>query len=382
MALPKVPPPPNPDKNILLKRALLPYQDKATTTGRIENDIAKAKSVYGSADTLERQLTPIPEPRYDTQSIYRGSSLPAPVSTNSQNPAPVRSSGGVSLNSAGNVIPAAPAPSVYDQLKASLIALRGNTGDLYDETRSRMNSEYDRTLKDLYDAYLGSRTPLAEGAANLGVDFNSSTLGQNWDKELRRLNEAGELSRTSDLNWVDKMKALRDQLFESTILGAEQDQLMQAIAARTGGGDRSGGGSSGSSSITGQLDKTATETSTLENVLAAQVMENLLRTNPAAAAIYEASLDRSGGDYAKALADTRAAYDTLSGSPDNPLKKTSSSLINKFINVANEAANKKKASTSKNMLAALNALRSVSGVYTPVTKQVVTSKGTTKTKGV
>jgi uncharacterized membrane protein YgcG len=183
----------------------------------------------------------------------------------------------------GTSTPAAPAgPSVtdllndlYDKLLAEIDTQATSTAGDYDATKATITNQYTQAQKDLYAKYQATMNPLAEQAANLGVDYQNSSIDETADAAMKRLQETGDLSLASDQSYLDKMKLMQQGAFGALKTGSLQEKadaqlnyqkyladLAAAAAAKKsggGGGGRKGGGSGGGS---GAVKSSATSTGT------------------------------------------------------------------------------------------------------------------------
>jgi hypothetical protein len=122
--------------------------------------------------------------------------------------------------------------------------------------------------------------PLAAQAANLGVDYQNSSINDLADSSMKRLQETGDLSLASDQSYLDKMKLMQQGAFGALKTGSLQEKAdaqlqyqmylanlaAQAAAAKSGGGGggskKKGGGGGGGSGGSGGVKGTATQTGT------------------------------------------------------------------------------------------------------------------------
>jgi len=204
-----------------------------------------------------------------------------------------KSSGGTKKKNTGTgskggpAAPAAPSgPSVtdlindmYDKLLAEIGTQQTNTLGDYDATKATITNQYKTAQQDLYAKYQATQNPLAAQAANLGVDYGNSSINATQDAAMKRLQETGDLSLTSDLSYLDKMKLMQEQSFGALKTGSLQEKAdaqlqyqmylqqlaAEAAKAKSGGGGgggskrKGGGGGSGGS---GGVKSSATSTST------------------------------------------------------------------------------------------------------------------------
>lgn len=165
----------------------------------------------------------------------------------------------------------------------------------FDATKKTFQNQQATSDKGLRDSYLGSRSGADASATALGVDPLAVSAAR--DLQMRKNQENSDQSLADNLAWLDKSKMLEGQMLNTDMVGfahdkaeksagwqAEEqrrieDQNLKALqdmvdavkAANSGGGGGGGGhgggrkkGGGGSKSSSGDVNSTATETSTLQ----------------------------------------------------------------------------------------------------------------------
>lgn len=227
--------------------------------------------------------------------------------------APKTSSGAPSAVQAP--IPSTPLPDprndlnpLYDAASKRIADMNSGLQGDFDKAIAAIMSQYERSSGDIYDRYMGTRSELDSSAAALGA--KGEDIYKNYDPALRRVQENSDLQRNASIDLLNTLKTLRGQQSVDIQASLEQ-QRAKAIADQTaqwvdllaqveqaklagasggsGGGGRSGGGSSGSAK------EAATMTEQLYSVGDIEAYNELMKTNPAAAAVYLSSLQKSTG---------------------------------------------------------------------------------------
>lgn len=158
--------------------------------------------------------------------------------------------------------------SIYAKLLDSLKGSNTDTAALHDAARKAIEKDFGESAKTMYNTYQGSRTAVDNSAKGLGIDLNSSKIGQEWDANLRKIADQSNANLDTNTAWVEKMKSLRGSQFEQLQAEAKVSQANQKAALALelftasqgggssgggkggGGGGRSGGGSKSSGSVT------------------------------------------------------------------------------------------------------------------------------------
>lgn len=198
---------------------------------------------------------------------------------------------------------------LYDAAAKRMMELNtGLTGD-FDAGIAAIKNNYRSTGQDQYDRYQGARADLDASAQ--GLNINPNEIYKGYDSSLRRIQENADLQRNASVDFMEKLKVLRGQQFTDMQASLEQQrakaladqtaQWVDAIAAMQqnalagssggGGGGRGGGGGSSSKGLT----ETATQTEQLYSVGDIEAYNELMKTDPAAAAMYLTSLQKSTG---------------------------------------------------------------------------------------
>lgn len=212
-------------------------------------------------------------------------------------------------------IPSTPLPDprndlnpLYDAASKRIADMNSGLQGDFDKAIAAIMSQYERSSGDIYDRYMGTRSELDSSAAALGA--KGEDIYKNYDPALRRVQENSDLQRNASIDLLNTLKTLRGQQSVDIQASLEQ-QRAKAIADQTaqwvdllaqveqaklagasggsGGGGRSGGGSSGSAK------EAATMTEQLYSVGDIEAYNELMKTNPAAAAVYLSSLQKSTG---------------------------------------------------------------------------------------
>jgi len=257
--------------------------------------------------------------------------------------------------------------TLYDSIMGNVTGIQARGQGDFDATKATISKQYDNSMLDLYKQYQNSRDTLAGNAANLGVDYDNSKMGQNWDVALRALQETGDLAKTSDLSWLDKMKLLNNDMYNQVLSGLAQDKILAASGGSSGGGGsyRGSGGSGGS----GKTTSTAKETQTMYNVGDTEIMGELARTNPAAAALLQAAY------YGSSL-DPDSTVSTLQDKIGATGNVKLPSYIQKKMPKFTASAKKAQGKVVNNLTAAqLAALKLTGKMGNPKVGQTVTSSG-------
>jgi hypothetical protein len=239
-----------------------------------------------------------------------------PDRSNKPNPTPV---GGASL-SGGAAAPldlstllpkSTDLNPIYEALIKRIFEAGTNNESQVSESKKAIVDMYDKSSADMYKDYMNSQAGLQGSIAGLGVGSTGD-----YDQVLRGIEENSNLAENSDLAYLEKMKNARKVNIQDMIVQANKDKvamqlqqelqqqqaMVDLIAARSGGGG-SGGGRGGGSSSNGSTSssETATETSTLENAGAYDVLMSI--EDPTQRAAMLAYLDRAmGNDVTKAIA--------------------------------------------------------------------------------
>lgn len=232
----------------------------------------------------------------DSQNEY---ALNGPVST--KTPSPVRGGNSGSGNNVSSGLMATPVDpnaatndlldQLYSGLTSQITETGGKNAGLYDAALKAIEANYAKTGEDRYMQYSGSRKTLAEGANNLGVNLDTSSIGKGYDSALRRIEEMSNSNLNSDQSYLEKMKALDQQGIASLLTGVQQElvnrkatEAANLLSSKSGGG--SGRGGSGSGKNSGKVSTTATDTSSSINVGDKATYDELLRTDPKTAQLY------------------------------------------------------------------------------------------------
>jgi hypothetical protein len=291
-------------------------------------------------------------------------------------------SGGGSAALAGPMVdPLATGNSQIDALYAKLVeSLQGsntNTAALHDAAKEAIKKQFGSSADTMYNTYMGSRDTVNKNAQGLGIDLNTTKIGQEYDANLRGIADLSNLQKDSNLAYVDKMKALRGSQFENLLAEAETAkvsrknalalELMQAAmqggSGGGGGGGKSGGGKGkGKGSSSGSTTLDASESNTINNVGDVEAF-NSLQGNPAAQAMFDKFYRGSGLDVTKAISDIQAYIGSKS-------KKKTTGFLPGLQNYVNKTR-------SAQALAAQQALVKISGAYG---NQATTNKTSTKGK--
>lgn len=245
-----------------------------------------------------------------TKNIVQNPSTP----TSSPVVAPKTSS--VATSAVQAPIPSTPLPDprndlnpLYDSASKRIADMNSGLQGDFDKAIAAIMSQYERSSGDIYNRYMGTRSELDSSAAALGA--KGEDIYKNYDPALRRVQENSDLQRNASTDLLNTLKTLRGQQSVDIQASLEQQrakaiadqtaqwvdllaQVEQAKAAGSssggsGGGGRSGGGSSGSAK------EAATMTEQLYSVGDIEAYNELMKTNPAAAAVYLSSLQKSTG---------------------------------------------------------------------------------------
>lgn len=326
-------------------------------------------SMYGQLPGLQ-QLT--------GNNISGGASI-KPKPKPSGNGGPVKSGGG------GAKVFDDGLDALYKELYGNVSGLKGSDLAMFDAALKAITGDYKKASADNYNDYASSTDSLSEAAKNLGVDFKKSSLGLAYSKDARRMQETADSNLMTDKSWIRKMKLLTNDDWSMMLAGINQDKLtrrqelaLKRLAAASGGSG--GSGRSGGSSKNGSVSTSATETNTVTNVGDIEAINELKKTNPAAAQIMLnyylsnktdplAAVANIGNDSGKANSVANSAVNTALGllgkvgvKPKKPIKKP--------IKFGNQSAT-----------AAMLGLLGFSGkLGNPSGKQVVTSKGSKLTR--
>ena len=287
----------------------------------------------------------------------------------------------------------------YDAAAKRIADMQSGLAGDYDKAIQAIRDQYARTSGDIYSRYMDSRNDLDTSAAGLGV--NGAEIYKNYDPALRRIQENSDLQQNASTDLLTTLKTLRGQQSADIQASLEQqrtkaladqtaqwvDLLAQVEAAKNagssgGGGSGGRGGSGGSSS---KVKSTATQTEQLYSVGDIEAYNALLKTNPEAAAVYLASLQKStGSPLVKQLA---TQMDEISSTPVvkvTPKNKPATGVVsqawnNLFKNTAgliNSAASNKKKNNQAIINAALQAAMSNSGIMgNPTNTAKITTTG-------
>lgn len=305
-------------------------------------------------------------------------------------------------------IPSTPLPDprndlnpLYDSASKRIADMNSGLQGDFDKAIAAIMSQYERSSGDIYNRYMGTRSELDSSAAALGA--KGEDIYKNYDPALRRVQENSDLQRNASIDLLNTLKTLRGQQSVDIQASLEQ-QRAKAIADQTaqwvdllaqveqaklagasggsGGGGRSGGGSSGSAK------EAATMTEQLYSVGDIEAYNELMKTNPAAAAVYLSSLQKStGSPLIKQLATQ--ADEIAKVNPYVAPKKSSGSgwaspALNKIFgaaaNVATGVNTARKNQNQATIQAAIQAAMKNSGLMgNPTNSAKITSTSSRKT---
>ena len=305
-------------------------------------------------------------------------------------------------------IPSTPLPDprndlnpLYDSASKRIADMNSGLQGDFDKAIAAIMSQYERSSGDIYNRYMGTRSELDSSAAALGA--KGEDIYKNYDPALRRVQENSDLQRNASTDLLNTLKTLRGQQSVDIQASLEQ-QRAKAIADQTaqwvdllaqveqaklagasggsGGGGRSGGGSSGSAK------EAATMTEQLYSVGDIEAYNELMKTNPAAAAVYLSSLQKStGSPLIKQLATQ--ADEIAKVNPYVAPKKSSGSgwaspALNKIFgaaaNVATGVNTARKNQNQATIQAAIQAAMKNSGLMgNPTNSAKITSTSSRKT---
>jgi hypothetical protein len=251
-----------------------------------------------------------------------------------------------------------PIPALYDTLLAYTKANADARPAIYQQYSDKFKVNQEAANKQLYDAYLGSRTEQDAQATAFGVD--PAIVAQARDLAMRKSQENSDQSLADNQAWLLKSGLLSqqqamamgdqyakervtqssawDQLEEERVsqlnllrLQLLADQISAKSKGGGGGGGRRGGGGSSSSGDTG-----VTETMTSDNPEMDLALMELKRTNPALAAIAERTLNLSGrGDTVKAAQEEYDRQVQIANTRAKPLGgRNPTGLIGKALGAA------------------------------------------------
>lgn len=337
-----------------------------------------------------------------TKNIVQNQSTP----TSSPVVAPKKT--GVATSAPQAPIPSTPLPDprndlnpLYDAASKRIADMNSGLQGDFDKAIAAIMSQYERSSGDIYNRYMGTRSELDSSAAALGA--KGEDIYKNYDPALRRVQENSDLQRNASTDLLNTLKTLRGQQSVDIQASLEQ-QRAKAIADQTaqwvdllaqveqaklagasggsGGGGRSGGGSSGSAK------EAATMTEQLYSVGDIEAYNELMKTNPAAAAVYLSSLQKStGSPLIKQLATQ--ADETAKVNPYVAPKKSSGSgwaspALNKIFgaaaNVATGVNTARKNQNQATIQAAIQAAMKNSGLMgNPTNTAKITSTSSRKT---
>lgn len=306
-------------------------------------------------------------------------------------------------------IPSTPLPDprndlnpLYDSASKRIADMNSGLQGDFDKAIAAIMSQYERSSGDIYNRYMGTRSELDSSAAALGA--KGEDIYKNYDPALRRVQENSDLQRNASTDLLNTLKTLRGQQSVDIQASLEQQrakaiadqtaqwvdllaQVEQAKAAGSssggsGGGGRSGGGSSGSAK------EAATMTEQLYSVGDIEAYNELMKTNPAAAAVYLSSLQKStGSPLIKQLATQ--ADEIAKVNPYVAPKKSSGSgwaspALNKIFgaaaNVATGVNTARKNQNQATIQAAIQAAMKNSGLMgNPTNSAKITSTSSRKT---
>lgn len=301
--------------------------------------------------------------------------------------------GSSSVGSAGLPIPDplatgnAQIDSIYAKLLDSLKGSNTDTAALHDAARKAIEKDFGESAKSMYDTYQGSRAAVDNSAKGLGIDLNTSKIGQEWDANLRKIADQSNSNLDTNLAYVEKMRALRGSQFEQlqaeavTEQANKKAQLALELFNASQGGSSGGGGKSGSgggrsrsgggSSSSGKVTEKATDTQTVMNVGDTEALASLA-SNPSAQALFDQQYSLAGGDVTGAISGLQAIIDAAAKQATRPKK-------NKWMPGSvplQKLTGAKKLADAK---AAKAAMMKISGMYgNPGGKQTVTSSSTRK----
>lgn len=217
----------------------------------------------------------------DSQNEY---TLNGPIPTNSL---PVPTTAQIINRSGSNNQIQAPDYSALDSLYANMDQNTANTGTnnqaLYDAALANITGNYQARSADRFQQYQNSRDILTGQAKNLGVNYDSTQMGQGYDTDLRRIQETSDQNLNIDQSWIEKMKTLGADNINAMRLGLQAELVNRkaAQAAALLASRHSGGGFRKSSSNGSNL--TSTDTYTQENPEYMSIYNELAGKNSAAA---------------------------------------------------------------------------------------------------
>ena len=297
-----------------------------------------------------------------------------------------------------------PIPGMYDTLLAYVKENADARPGIFQGYADKFKVNHDAANKQLYDAYLGSRTEQDANATAFGVD--PAIVAQARDLAMRRSQENSDQSLADNQAWLLKAGLLSQQEAQArgtqfagdkATKSAEWAQLeeervsqlnllkLQAIVDQInakakggggGGGRRGGGGSKGSSTDTG-----VTETNTLPygGADAAAIAELIAQGDYEGAAAMSATVNRTMGNPAvkanQNAIDTNTAASIINGKkvpiPSIYFKNPNEKWLAPTYKAAQTAAKNVKTQTK-----IMPYLQKIGGLGTqPYTKIVTTDKG-------
>jgi hypothetical protein len=217
-----------------------------------------------------------------------------------------------------------PIPGYYDQLLAYVKENADARPAIFQQYSDKFKVNHDASDKQLYDAYLGSRTEQDAQATAFGVD--PAVVAQARDLAMRRSQENSDQTLADNQAWLLKAGLLSQQEAQArgTQFAADKatksgewaqleeervaqlnllklQALVDQINAKKSSGGGGGGGRRGGGGSSKGLSTAVTETMTSDNPEMDLAIADLKRTNPALAAIAERTLNLNGrGDTVKA----------------------------------------------------------------------------------
>lgn len=300
-----------------------------------------------------------------------------PAAPTTTGKAPVRNS-----PSAAPVDPGISLPGITDlnPVYADLLSRLSGYGN-------NINTDFSASEKFIRDQYARSNVGLTGeyDKAKSAMDASIQGLGfgniDNYQKNMNNITENADLSETADLTYLEKMKNARGIEMKDIMMATERDKVNQqaaqalaqqeamiaALNARSGGGSGGRGGSgssSGSKTLTGS--ETSTQTDTIDNPQLQAQYEYIKATEgEEAAAQYHEWVDATmGNSLVKGLTGaigklgtqykTMKGYDNLNYYPSD----TKSTAFNWFMKLPNQIIKQGK-NTSASQKAALARLQSL-----------------------
>ena len=136
----------------------------------------------------------------------------------------------------------------------------------YEEAMESIENFYNTAAADRNEDFEDRYGILSDNLANLGMNFSSGELANQWEEDFDFLRESADTALATDLSWFEKMKTSQAELYNALLVEmAAQQALIQATPVGNsggGGGGYGGGYSSGgsSSSDVGDWDETTSVT--------------------------------------------------------------------------------------------------------------------------